>query len=232
MIMKRILILVAVFAFTMSASAQWSNILSSAFKSLTSSSTTSSDDSSSSSTVTDAVKGVLSNLLSSSVSVSDATLKGTWNYDGVSCVLESDQALANIGGSAIASKLESKLDTYLAKVGVAEGSCTFTFLDNDSCQFTVKGRTLNGTYTLDTENKTIAFSFYGRVNMTANVSYDLTTLSLVFNADKMLELIKKTTSAVSSSSLTSAASTTTTLSTISSLLENYSGLMLGMKLSK
>ena len=92
-----------------------------------------------------------------------------------------------------AGTIEEKLDGYLAKVGVAPGACTFAFLDNDSCQFTVKGRTINGTYTLNKEDKTVLFNFYGRLSMTAHVSYDLTNVNLVFDADKLLALIKKVT---------------------------------------
>lgn len=243
--MKRLFLIVAVFAFTVSASAQWTNFLSNALNKL-SSSKTEETTSVATSAATGAVKNVLSSLIGSSMPVSEATLKGTWNYEGTSCVLESDQALANIGGSVAAGKVEEKLDGYLAKVGVAPGACTFAFLDNDSCQFTVKGRTINGTYTLDSKEKTVLFNFYGRLSMTAHVSYDLTNMNLVFDADKLLSLIKKVTSTVASKTSTesgsglgsllggssTASAASGTLSTVSSLLENYTGMMLGMKLKK
>lgn len=229
----------------MSASAQWTNFLSNAFKKL-SSSNTEEVANTTTSTATNAVKNVLGNLIGSSMPVSEATLKGNWNYDGVSCVLESEQALANIGGSLASGTIEEKLDGYLAKVGVAPGACTFAFLDNDSCQFTVKGRTINGTYTLDSKEKTVLLNFYGRLSMTAHVSYNLTNMNLVFDADKLLALIKKVTSTVASTTSsasgsglgsllggsTSVSAASGTLSTVSSLLENYTGMMLGMKLSK
>ena len=206
-----------------------------------SSSKTEETTSAATSAATGAVKNVLSSLIGGSMPVSEATLKGTWNYEGTSCVLESDQALANIGGSVAAGKVEEKIDGYLAKVGVAPGACTFAFLDNDSCQFTVKGRTINGTYTLDSKEKTVLFNFYGRLSMTAHVSYNL-----VFDADKLLSLIKKVTSTVASKTSaesgsglgsllggsTTASAASGTLSTVSSLLENYTGMMLGMKLKK
>lgn len=238
--MKRIFLLVAVVAFTMSASAQWTNLLGNALGKLTS---PSADNKETTSTTANTVKNVLSSLIGSSMPVSEAALTGTWNYEGVSCVLESDQALANIGGKVAAGTIEEKLDGYLAKVGVAPGACTFAFLDNDSCQFTVKGRTINGTYTLNKEDKTVLLNFYGRLSMTAHVSYDLTNMNLVFDADKLLTLIKKVTSTVASSSSSgsgiasilgggSTSSAASTLSTVSALMENYTGMMLGMKLSK
>ena len=156
-------------------------------------------------------------------------------------MLESDQALANLGGNVVTASIEGKLDTYLAKVGVAPGACTFTFLDNDSCKFTVMNRSLNGTYKLNTEDKTVALSFYGYLNMTAHVSYGVQNVNLVFEADRLLELIKKVASMVASGSDSSAAdlltnsngaTTLATLKTMSALLDNYTGMMLGMKLKK
>ena len=241
--MKRLLILVAVCVFTMNASAQVSNL----FKSLTgmfsssSSATTATSQVTETSSTANTVLNVLGNLIGSSLPVSESSLVGTWNYEGVSCVLESDQALANLGGNVVTSSIEGKLDTYLAKVGVAPGACTFTFLDNDSCKFTVMNRSLNGTYKLNTEDKTVALSFYGYLNMTAHVSYGAQNVNLVFEADRMLELIKKVTSMVSSGSDSSAAdlltngngaTTLATLKTMSALLDNYTGMMLGMKLKK
>lgn len=240
--MKRIFLIAALFVFTMSASAQWTNFLSNALGKLSSSTKT--EESATNSATTGALKNVLGNLIGSSLPVSEAVINGTWNYEGVSCVLESDQALANIGGSLATGTIEEKLDGYLARVGVAPGACTFAFLDNDSCRFTVKGRTINGTYSLNAEEKTVALNFYGRLSMTAHVSYDLSNMNLVFDADKLLSLIKKVTSTVASSGSSgsglasilggsaSSSATTSTLSTVSSLLENYTGMMLGMKLSK
>lgn len=239
--MKRLLFMLAVCAMTATASAQWTNILGNLFNKSESKSTTATSDGAKS-TATDALKNVLGNIIGNSMPVSEATINGVWNYDGISCVLKSENALANIGGSAAAGTIEKKLDGYLAKVGVAPGVCTFAFQEGDSCAFTVKGRTINGTYTLDKENKTVAMKFYGYVSMTAHVSYNLSNLELVFEADKLLNLIKKVTSMASSGSSsglgsllgggTSSNTASASLQTVSALLENYTGMMLGMKLSK
>ncbi len=186
------------------------------------------------------ITNVLTSLLGNSMTLSDKMLRGEWNYSGISCVLESDQALTNIGGTVVTSKIEEKLDSYLAKVGVKEGSCTFTFMENDSCKFSVAGREIRGTYVLYPEEKRINFTFYGRLSMNAYVTYELTSLNIVFNADKMLALLQKVMNVVSNnggqfaSSLGSANATTATatLGTISSLLNNYNGMMLGMELKK
>jgi hypothetical protein len=180
-----------------------------------------SDDSSTQNTITN----VLGSLLGESMTLTKSTIKGTWSYNGASCVLESDDALSKIGGSVVTSTVEEKMNGYLKKVGIKENTCSFTFNENDSCTFKVGSREINGAYELDGEKKTIHFSFlYGRFTSTAHVAYDVTSLNIVFNADKLLNLVQKVTP--------TAAKYSTTLSTMATLLESYKGMMLGMKLKK
>lgn len=190
--------------------------------------------------------GVLTNILGTiignSVPFSKALIEGTWNYEGTACVLESENALSEIGGSVATAKIEEKLDGYLSKVGVSKGQCSLTFMSNDSCCFTVNGRNIRGAYNLDVEEKIINFSFLrDKLKMKSYLSYNVTDIDVVFDADKLLDLLKSTfssvsdkTSSVSSllSSSSKLSSAEATLGTISSLLEGYDGMMLGMKLSK
>ena len=181
--------------------------------------------SSSESTTTNAVTNVLGSLLGNSMTLSKSTILGTWSYTGASCVLESDNALAQRGGTVASTKIEEKMNNYLGKVGVKEGKCSFTFADNDSCTFRVGNREIKGHYTLDGEEKKIEFSFlYDRFTATAHVAYDVKSLSIVFNADKMLGLVQKV--------APTAAKYSNTLATLATLIENYKGMMLGMKLKK
>ena len=172
---------------------------------------------------------VLGTIIGNAVPLSKSTLQGTWNYEGAACVLESENALSNIGGAVVAEKVESKLDTYLGKLGVSKGNCAFTFQENDSCIFSIKNRSLRGTYRLNAEEKKIDFSFlYGNLNINTHVAYQVTDMNIVFDADKLMSLLQKTLSAVSSLNMSNAA----TLKTITTLLESYDGMMVGMKLKK
>lgn len=187
-----------------------------------------------------AISNVLGSLIGNSVTLSEKMLEGTWEYTGTACVLESDAALANIGGTVATSKIEKKLDGYLARVGVKEGSCSFTFIGKDSCVVSMAGRELGGRYALDAEEKTILFTFYGRLNFNTHVAYNVSSVNIVFNADKLLSLVKTVTTKVSSSTSSLSGNDATgnlgtasaTLSTISSLLNNYDGMMLGVKMKK
>ena len=171
------------------------------------------------------VTNVLGSLLGNSMTLSKSTIIGTWSYTGASCVLESDNALAQAGGAVATAKIEDKMNSYLGKVGVKEGKCSFTFAENDSCTFKVGNREIKGRYELNGEEKKIHFSFlYDRFTATAHVAYEVTSLSIVFNADKMLGLVQKVTP--------TAAKYSTTIATLATLIENYNGMMLGMKLKK
>ena len=164
-------------------------------------------------------------------------LLGTWNYEGISCVLESEQALANIGGAVAASTLEEKFDTYLGKIGVAKGSSSFTFNSDNTCVIRLGGFTLNATYKLDPENKTIDFSFLkNKMNIKSQVSYQVSDLNVVFNADKLLALIKKLTSyfskGASSEEKKQISTISQTMSAVGTIVEAYDGMMLGAKMSR
>lgn len=171
------------------------------------------------------VTNVLGSLLGNSMTLSKSTILGTWSYTGASCVLESDNALAKAGGTVATAKIEEKMNSYLGKVGVKEGKCSFSFAENDSCTFKVGNREIKGKYELNGEEKKIHFSFlYDRFTATAHVAYEVTSLSIVFNADKMLGLVQKV--------APTAAKYSNTLATLATLIENYNGMMLGMKLKK
>ena len=216
--MKKITI-IAIMATLCVGTANAQSFLSNLFSKFTGSSNTTE------STTTNTVTNVLGSLLGNSVTLSKSLLKGTWTYEGASCVLESNDALSKIGGSVATAKIEEKMNTYLAKVGVKNGTCSFTFAENDSCTFKIGTREIKGAYTLDSEEKTIQFSFlYGKFTSTAHVSYNVTSMDIVFNADKLLGLIQKV--------APTAAKYSTTLSTLATLLENYNGMMMGMKLKK
>lgn len=190
------------------------------------------------------VTNILGTLIGNSVPFSKALIEGAWNYQGTACVLESENALSEIGGTVATAKIEEKLDGYFNKIGISKGTCTLTFLPNDSCYFAVNGRKVGGTYKLNEEEKIIDFSFlYNKLNMKSYLSYNVTDIDVVFDVDKLLDLIKNATSTVSSKtstvgSLMSSSSSSklstagATLETISTLLQGYDGMMLGMKLSK
>ena len=186
----------------------------------TSSSTTSTTTTASSGSL---LGNVLSSVLGASSSVSQSDLVGTWNYQGADCVFESENLLAKAGGAVAANKIESQLNTQLAKVGIQKGACSYTFNKDNTYTATIGGRTVSGNYTLDSKNKTIKLTYLAGIgSMTAHVAKSGKTLSLLVNSDKLLTVVKGV----------SALSKNSSLSAVSSLLGNYNGMLVGMKMAK
>ena len=149
-------------------------------------------------------------------------LTGTWVYAGPAVEFESDNLLAKAGGSVASSTVESKMNEYLAKVGIKEGEMSFTFNADSTFTSTAAGRQLQGTYSYQPESKTMQLKFSRLLNLNAQVNCTSTQMDLLFKSDKLLDLI----------TYLSKKSSNRTLKSISSLAENYNGMMTGLSLKK
>ncbi len=114
-----------------------------------------------------------------------------------------------------------------SKFGLSSSTCSYEFDEDGNFTQTINSKTMSGTYTFDESAQTITMksSTLG-YSFTAEVSISGSSMSLLFNADKLLSLLNTTSGILSKSSSSSA------LSTLSSLSEQYDGLLLGFKLKK
>ena len=152
-------------------------------------------------------------------------VKGTWTYSGTAVKFESDDLLKSTAASLAATQVEEKLDSYVAKVGIKAGTFSFTFNEDNSFTATVKGKNFSGTYELSEDYKTISLKFGTKISLkpfTASLSATSTQLDLLFEADRLLELLGKLT----------ASSSNSTLKTIGTLVNQYDGMQLGLELQK
>ena len=152
-------------------------------------------------------------------------VKGTWTYSGTAVKFESEDILKSTAATLAASQVEEKLDQYVAKAGIKEGTFSFTFNEDNTFTATVKGKAFNGTYTLSDDYKTISLQFGKAIGLkpfTAAISATSSQLDLLFQADKLLELLGKLTSSSSNS----------TLKTIGTVVNQYDGMKLGLELKK
>lgn len=94
-------------------------------------------------------------------SITERDLVGTWTYNGVNCVFESQNLLAQAGGVAASSALETKIDEQLKRYGISKGVTRFTFNADKTFTATLNGRNMSGTYSLDTASKTLHLQFVG-----------------------------------------------------------------------
>ncbi|MBO7640937.1 MAG: DUF4923 family protein, partial [Bacteroidales bacterium] len=66
-------------------------------------------------------------------------LPGNWTYTGSAIKLGSDNVLSTVAGAAASGTIESKVNSYLEKVGITAGSMQFTFNEDLTFSCTVKG---------------------------------------------------------------------------------------------
>lgn len=156
-------------------------------------------------------------------------LAGTWTYVNPAIQLEGDNTLKNVAASLAATEAEKKMKEYCAKVGIVEGIFNYTFQNDSTFTNTLKKGSLNGTYALDADTKTLFLNYtLGKkkkrtlTTLTAQVVVTHDQLTLLFNADKLLKFL----------SVVSSVSNSSTLQAINKLAEQYDGMLLGFDLKK
>ena len=228
--MKKIL-LGAATALLLTSCTGASGLLSSASSLLGGSTTTAASTSSNSGILSSLVSGgtvsnVATSLLSSLIGnqkLTTSDLEGSWSYTGVDCVFESENLLKKAGGEVVATQLENQLDSKLQTIGIKPGSCSFTFTSSGTYTATIAGKTLSGNYTLDSDNSKIKLTYLaglGKIN--ASVAKTGNQLSILFPADKLLSLVSTIGSLTGNS----------TVSTLTSLVGSYDGLLVGLQMQK
>lgn len=169
---------------------------------------------------------ILGNILSSvlgSSKLSEQDLYGTWNYTGSDCVFESENILMKAGGTVAAAKVEEEVNEQLQKIGIKPGSCTFTFNEDKTFKAHLGGRTISGTYLLDTESKKLTLkTLLGLGTLTAQVAKSGNNRSLLFEGDKLLKLV----------TIVGSLSGNTAVKTLSDIAKKYDGMLIGLQLSK
>ncbi|MBE6286610.1 MAG: DUF4923 family protein [Mediterranea massiliensis] len=149
-------------------------------------------------------------------------MTGTWSYTGSAIQLQSDNALSKLGGTAASGIAESKLNEQLKKVGISEGKMSFTFHADSTFQSKVGKKDLKGTYSYNAESKQVNLKFSKLLNINAQVNMTSNQMDLLFKADRLLKLLN----------YISSKSNNSTLKAISSLSENYDGMMMGFSMTK
>ncbi|MBQ8866802.1 MAG: DUF4923 family protein [Bacteroidaceae bacterium] len=189
--------------------------------SATSSATTSS--SSQSGGLASLLGNVLGAVLGASNELKEADLVGTWNFQSVDCVFESENFLMKAGGEVAAAKVETKLNEVFGKLGVVPGSCSFTFNDDKTYSAQISALPLGGQYALDAANKKLTMTYLaGIATMTPNIVKNGNTISLLYEADKLLSIAQKI----------AAMSGNANMQVLAELASSYDGMMIGFELRK
>ena len=170
-----------------------------------------------------ALGSVLTSLLGGSSAVTASDLQGTWTYRKADCVFETQNLLLKAGGEMAAAKIESQLESQLGKVGITPGACSFTFNSDGTYVATIGQYNLTGNYTLNTKSNTLTMTYLAGIGrISPKVVKTGASISLLFEGDKLLSMVQKVGKLSSNS----------TVSSLSSLINSYDGMLVGMQLSK
>lgn len=172
------------------------------------------------------LKDILSDVAKAVVgdkATTQASLIGTWDYVGPDCQLKGDDILKNIGGETAGEEVEKKMAPIYEKAGL--NSIQYTFNEDKTCSYTIKGKKVEGTYEFDAEAKTVTIKA-GKLGIktTAHIVTLGSNMSFVYDADKILSVVKTITGAASGLNASA--------STVNKLLEQFNGMMVGFELKK
>lgn len=164
--------------------------------------------------------GNLISTFASGVMTNQSSLVGSWTYAKPCVQFESQNLLAQAGGSVAATTIENKLATYYQKLGITAGKAKFVFAQDGTLQYTIGGRSMTGKYVFNANNKTVTITTQTGVNVTAYVSVSVNQMALTFDASKLLSLVN------------SASAASASLSNLSAIAGQFSGMKLGFTFSK
>lgn len=158
----------------------------------------------------------------------NASIIGTWTYTGSAVSLKSDNKLTKIAGNAAVASVSDKLDGYLEKIGIREGTFGYTFASDSTFTTTFKGKTLKGTYSISQDGKRLTMKYGSQMqllSMTGEMSVTASSCRILFEADELMTFLKR----VSKVAGTRSSSGMAALSTV---LDKYDGVNLGFELKK
>lgn len=152
------------------------------------------------------------------ITTNQSTIVGTWQYNKPCVQFESENFLAQAGGTMVSAKVEEKLATYYKMVGIKPGACSFVFGQDNTVQYSFGGSAYQGTYSFNTTKKTITIKSQLGFQATAYVSVAGNSMALTFDANKLLSLAGNAAASMSG--------------TVTALIGNYKGMKIGFEFSK
>ena len=170
----------------------------------------------------DILNGVVGQVVGDKATTATSII-GTWSYVGPDCQLKGDDLLKNIGGDAAGVEIEKKMEPIYKKAGL--NTIQYTFNEDKTCSYTIKGKKVEGTYEFDSEAKTVTITS-GKlgVKITANIVTLGSNMSFLFDADKIFSVVKTISGTASNFNSTAAA--------INKVASQFNGLMVGFELKK
>ena len=144
-------------------------------------------------------------------------LVGKWSYDEPAIQFESENLLKKAGGAVASQSVADNITPYFEKMGFKPGSLSLELREDNTCTYTIGGRSFDGTYDFDDVNKKLTLKTPLFPLPAAYLSVVGDQMAMTFDSSKLLGLVK----------VASQVSSQPTLSAISSLADSYDGMKTG-----
>lgn len=149
-------------------------------------------------------------------------IEGQWKYAGTAIELETEDTFKRAAASLAAVAAEEKINQQLGSLGVDLESVVFEFNSEGDLTIKALNKNIPAQYKLTEDKKSIKLSVMDKLGVNANLKHSLNTMSFLFEADKLIDLVSYIGNKIDHS----------TLKAISSLAEKYDGMKVGIQLEK
>ncbi len=170
----------------------------------------------------DALKGIATQAIDSATGgkLTQIAIVGEWHYAAPATKLSSNDTLTSLGGSAISSVVNGKIEDIATKIGIKEGLCSITFNNDNTFSMPIAKKAIDGQYTFDAATHEIVLTIGKFANIKGKAYINGEELQLLFPTEKFMDFIIALGSKVSA------------LKSVTSLLEKYDNIELGLAFKK
>ena len=151
------------------------------------------------------------------------SLVGDWTYAEPAIQFETQSFLDKAGGVVASQTVADNIAPYFNILGFKQGNLSISLREDNTCTYTLGGKTYQGTYDYDDENKKITLKTPLFPLPAAYISVAEDQMALTFDSRKILPLIQ---------ALGLVSTDQTPVSAVSTLASSYDGMKTGFTFVK
>ena len=151
------------------------------------------------------------------------SLVGDWTYAEPAIQFETQSFLDKAGGVVASQTVADNIAPYFNILGFRQGNLSISLREDNTCTYTLGGKTYQGTYDYDDENKKITLKTPLFPLPAAYISVAEDQMALTFDSSKILTLIQ---------ALGLVSKDQTPVSAVSTLASSYDGMKTGFTFVK
>lgn len=151
------------------------------------------------------------------------SLVGDWTYAEPAIQFETQSFLDKAGGVVVSQTVADNIAPYFNILGFKQGNLSISLREDNTCTYTLGGKTYQGTYDYDDENKKITLKTPLFPLPAAYISVAEDQMALTFDSSKILTLIQ---------ALGLVSKDQTPVSAVSTLASSYDGMKTGFTFVK